>query len=99
MAKAQSVSPGSDNDESGSNKSCFSPSCDLLQVKKSKWCKGHRITTDNMRSQAMKAGEVEALNDVLNNVSKVDATIEDFLQRSDAMQSYRPKPWGAFFQT
>ena len=33
-AKAQSFSPGSDNDEAGSDKSCVSPSCDLMPVKK-----------------------------------------------------------------
>ena len=100
-AKAQSVSPGSDKDESGSNKSCSSPSCDLLQVK-SKWCKGHRITTDNMRSQAMKAGEVEALNDVLNNASKVDAAIADFRQRAPQKGKYARNPvidWGEFCRT
>ena len=43
-----------------------------------------------MRSQAMKAGEVEALNEVLNNVSKVDAAIEDFRQRLPAARASFP---------
>ena len=46
----------------------------------------------------MKAGEVEALNDVLNNVSKVDAAIEDFRQRCDAMQSFPGASFPDLFQ-
>ena len=38
--KRKACSPGSDNDEAGSDKSCVSPSCDLMPVKKSYLCIG-----------------------------------------------------------
>ena len=62
-------------------RSCFSPSCELMRVNKSKFCRGHKATATVMRYHLMKAGKVAALNEVLNNVKKVDAAISEFTAR------------------